>query len=168
MKDARANYSLVGEPDARSAQEAGMTVSICKRMSVIAGAGGVVLVVAGLAGSLLTGAWSVPQPADIRVIYVGADDCAQCRTWRQDHWPRFQVSAEFARLAYREVRSPRLFDLLKDDYWPEDLREYRNALERADGAPLWLVIAADQIVLKAKGLRQWEEVALPKIRSMVR
>jgi hypothetical protein len=46
--------------------------------------------------------------------------------------------------------------------------QYRNALDRADGAPLWFVVAADRILLKARGLRQWEEVALPKIRSMVR
>jgi hypothetical protein len=104
----------------------------------------------------------------ITVIYVGADDCAPCRTWRRDQWPKFQVSREFARITYREVTSPRLFDLMNDEYWPDDLRDRRTGLGRAAGVPLWLVLANDRVMLNARGLRQWDEVALPAIRSLVR
>ncbi len=107
------------------------------------------------------------NPAVI-VIYVGADDCAPCRNWRRDHWPAFRASAMFARLSYREVSSPRLFDLLKDDYWPDDLRARRDALDKGSGVPLWLIVANDGRALTARGLGQWEAVAVPAIRSLVR
>ncbi len=146
-----------------------MSISICKQSTkIFAAAGGVALVVAVLAASLLTGSWIPPQPADVRVIYVGADDCVPCRAWRQEHWPRFQASPEFVRLAYREVTSLKLLDLLKDDHWPEDLRNLRNELDRAEGVPLWFIMTNDKVVLKARGLRQWEEVALPRIRLLLR
>ena len=50
---------------------------------------------------------------------------------------------EFHRLAYREVKSPNLFDVLKDNNWPEELRGYRQAIGDGAGVPLWLVIADD-------------------------
>jgi hypothetical protein len=129
--------------------------------------------VAGLAATILPS--SVPidparvkESANVTVIYVGADDCAPCRNWRHEHWPKFQASAEFARLIYREVTSPQLFDLMKDEYWPEDLRGHRNALDRTAGVPLWLIVADDGVALRARGLRQWVDVALPAIKTLVR
>jgi hypothetical protein len=108
------------------------------------------------------------RTGSLTLVYVGADDCAPCRSWRRDHWPRFQASAEFARLAYREVTSPKLFDLLNDEHWPHELRTYRETLDRRAAVPLWLVVANDAVVIEARGLRQWEEVALPGIRHLVR
>jgi hypothetical protein len=70
-------------------------------------------------------------------------------------------------LAYREVKSPSLFDVLKDENWPEDLRVYRQASQGA-GVPLWLVIADDQHVMASFDLTQWPEVVLPKINSLLR
>jgi hypothetical protein len=107
--------------------------------------------------------------SDVTVIYVGADDCAPCQAWRRDGWPQFAASAEFSHLTYREVTSPKLFDLLNDEYWPDDLRRYRDKLDRSAGVPLWFVIADDaKPVLMARGLREWEAQALPKIRSLIR
>jgi hypothetical protein len=131
------------------------------------------MAVAGLAATVVfSGVPIDPAPvkesANVTVIYVGADDCAPCRNWRHEHWPKFQASAEFARLIYREVTSPQLFDLMKDEYWPEDLRGHRNALDRTAGVPLWLIVADDGVALRARGLRQWEDVALPAIKSLVR
>jgi hypothetical protein len=129
--------------------------------------------VAGLAATVISS--SVPidpsrvkESANVTVIYVGADDCAPCRSWRREHWPKFQASAEFARLIYREVTSPQLFDLMKDDYWPEDLRDHRYGLDRTAGVPLSLIVADDGVALRARGLRQWEDVALPAIKTLVR
>ena len=82
--------------------------------------------------------------------------------------PRFETSNEFPRLTYREVKSPSLFDVLKDENWPEDLRVYRQALSREAGVPLWLVIADDQLVMQRFGLTQWQEAVLPKLRSLLR
>jgi hypothetical protein len=108
------------------------------------------------------------RTADVTVIYVGADDCAPCRTWRRESWPKFRASGEFVRVAYREVTSPKLFDLLQDEHWPPELRDYRGKLDRTAGVPLWLVVASDEVVLEARGVRQWEEKALPAIKRLVR
>lgn len=110
----------------------------------------------------------VEESPNITVIYIGADDCAPCRSWRRQHWAKFQASEEFPRITYREVTAPRLFDLLKDDYWPEDLRHRRDALGRTAGVPLWLIMANDRVALTARGVRQWEDAALPAIKSLVR
>jgi hypothetical protein len=104
---------------------------------------------------------------DVTVVYVGADDCAPCRIWRREHWPKFRASDEFMRVDYREVTAPKLFDLLNDAHWPHELRAYRAKLDRTAGVPLWFVVANDQLAVQARGLRQWKEVALPAIRSLV-
>jgi hypothetical protein len=109
-----------------------------------------------------------PQPPRIVVLYVGAEDCAPCRTWQRGAKVAFQASPEFQRLVYREVKSPTLFDLPKDENWPEDLREYRSQLGRDAGVPLWLVIADGQVVQRGMGPTQWSAEVVPKIRSLLR
>ncbi|TAK46920.1 MAG: hypothetical protein EPO23_14840 [Xanthobacteraceae bacterium] len=112
--------------------------------------------------------WTAAAPANVTLLYVGAEDCAPCNIWQNNQEPAFRQSAEFSRLAYREVKSPALFDLLKDDYWPEDLRAYRQVIGKGAGAPLWLVIADGRIVMQRSGLTQWQEAVLPKIKSLLR
>jgi hypothetical protein len=126
------------------------------------------MLAAGLAASSRSDAPDPTVPANVTVVYVGADDCAPCRIWRRDHRDRFAASPEFARLTYREVTTATLFDLLDEKHWPEGLERYRASFGRAAGVPLWLVIKDDSVVLSARGLRQWEDAALPAIRSLVR
>lgn len=104
----------------------------------------------------------------ITLVYVGAENCVPCDSWQRDQGIAFRNSAEFKRLAYREVKSPNLFDILHDNYWPEDLRLYRQAISRSAGVPLWLVIADDQLVMQRAGVSQWQESVFPKIRSLTR
>ena len=128
---------------------------------------GVVFVAAVLAASARYEAEHEQTPANVTVIYVGANDCAPCRSWRRDRWPKFSASPEFSRLTYREVTASRLFDLLKDENWPEDLRRYRDALDRSAGVPLWFIVADDKPALMVRGLREWSELAVPKIKSLI-
>ena len=104
----------------------------------------------------------------VLVLYIGADDCAPCRTWHSQHEPAFQASSAFQRIEYRQVRSPTLFSLLKDEYWPEALRGYRAQIEPGTGVPLWFVVADDRVVLKSAGISQWDAKVLPAIRALVR
>jgi hypothetical protein len=106
--------------------------------------------------------------ADVTVVYVGAEDCAPCRAWQHAEGRQFLGSAEFARLYYREVKSPTAREALEDRYWPEDLRAYRDRLGRGAGVPLWLVISGDEVIERGFGASQWRAAVLPRIKSLLR
>jgi hypothetical protein len=105
---------------------------------------------------------------DITLLYVGAEDCAPCRKWQREDGALFQAAAEFRRITYREVKSPALFDLLKDEHWPVDLRLFRERLSPGMGVPLWLIVADGEIVEQQSGASRWQAAVLPRIRSLLR
>lgn len=126
--------------------------------------------VAIVALSVAAWAWHSRQsidPADVMLLYVGAEDCAPCRGWQKGERAAFLSSPEFGRVAYHEIKSPHLEDVLKDEYWPEDLRGYRQLLKRSDGVPLWLVVVNDKVVEHRFGAQEWRAVILPRIKSFV-
>ena len=117
------------------------------------------------------GYWASSDPSaahDVVLVYVGADDCGPCRAWQRADAPAFRSSPEFVRVAYREVKSPSVLDVMHDAYWPEDLRRYREQIGRGAGVPLWFVIADDEIAGQGFGISQWQGSVLPKIRSLLR
>ena len=132
---------------------------------MIAGGALFIAVFVGLMPANWTSAKSVKN---VTLVYVGAENCAPCDIWQRNQGTAFHDSTEFRRLTYREVKSPSLFDILKDENWPEDLRVYRQAISRRAGVPLWLVIADDQLVMQSFGLTQWQVAILPKIQSLLR
>jgi len=107
------------------------------------------------------------RAASLLLIYVGAEDCAPCRAWQRGDGAAFQNSADFARLVYREIKSPLLRDVLKDANWPEDIRSYRNHLKQGDGVPLWLIVSDDNVA-QIFGAAAWRSKILPKIKLYVR
>jgi len=104
---------------------------------------------------------------DVMIVYVGSDSCAPCRAWQRNEAVQFRASPAFSRISYREIKAPNLFDLLKDEWWPEDLRGYRSQLARGAGAPLWLLIVDRQIVAQAFGRTQWSAVIEPQLRMLL-
>ncbi len=131
------------------------------------------------AGAILAGTiaivanqWHRPPPRppnghEVTLLYVGAEDCAPCRSWQRGAGAAFRSSLEFGRVSYRQVESPTVLDLLKDEYWPDDLREYRDRLGRGAGVPLWLIISDRRIVERAFGESQWKTAVLPKLKSLL-
>lgn len=119
--------------------------------------------------ALLTSQLSRPsRAADITLIYVGAEDCAPCRAWQNGDGAAFRQSADFARIAYVEVKSPHLHDVLRDENWPTEIRSYRNLLKRSDGVPLWLVLSNTDVIEQRFGPAAWRANILPAIRSALR
>lgn len=104
----------------------------------------------------------------VTLVYVGAEDCAPCRSWQSVAGVTFRASPEFARIVYREVKSPTARNVLHDEYWPNDLRGHRARLGRGAGVPLWLVILDDELIERAFGASQWHSTVLPKIKSLLR
>lgn len=117
---------------------------------------------------MVAGFPSKPAAKDVMLVYVGAENCAPCDTWQQGPGDAFRRSADFGRLIYREVKSPSLFDVLKDENWPEDLRSYRRTIHPGAGVPLWLVIADGRLVTQSFGATQWKAAVLPTIKSLLR
>src|SRR5579863_740349 len=106
--------------------------------------------------------------SDVMLVYVGAEDCAPCRSWHNGDGAVFLASEDFKRITYREVKSPRLDEILNDENWPDDLRRYRNHLRRSDGVPLWLVVSDHEIVTQRFGATEWRTKVLPTIQSLLR
>lgn len=134
------------------------------RVCLIAGG---VLFIAVAAGLMLFSPPSAKLERHVTLVYIGAENCAPCRIWQRGEGVAFYDSIEFARLSYREVKSPTLFDVLSDENWPEDLRAYRQAIGQEAAVPLWLVIADGQMVMQGFGLTQWKEAVLPKVKSLL-
>jgi hypothetical protein len=131
---------------------------------------GMLLAVVAMAVGVSAGDWSALHPARARqltLLYVGADDCPPCRSWQQGAGAAFRATPEFAQVAYREVKSPTLHDVLKDEHWPDDLRAYRDQLDRSAGVPLWLLIADEAIVARGFGASQWQATVLPRLKSLL-
>jgi hypothetical protein len=103
--------------------------------------------------------------SSLTLVYVGADDCAPCKVWQRD---KIGDVAKFPRVTFREVKSPTLLDLMKDDYWPEDLRPFRAKLTKGSAVPLWLVLMDGEIVVQAHGLAQWDKTIVPHLRGLSR
>ena len=135
-------------------------------IGIVAVASGALLV-AAFAALALANRTSTRPVKNLTLIYVGADSCAPCEIWQRNQGTAFRDSPEFQRLIYREVKSPNLFDVLKDSNWPQELRIYRQAIGDGAGVPLWLIIGDDEIVMQSSGLTQWQAVVLPKIQQLV-
>jgi hypothetical protein len=146
------------------AQPAGRSASFRRtRLGAVAA-----IAVTAIALTVWTGRATQPvREADVLLLYVGAEDCAPCRVWQNGDGAAFLASADFPRISYREVKSPHLHDMLKDEHWPEDLRGYRSGLRRSDGVPLWLVVADNTIVEQRFGAEAWRANVLPKIKSLL-
>jgi hypothetical protein len=126
------------------------------------------VVAAAAAGLWISSVPTASAPRDVMLLYVGADDCGPCRRWQSAERTTFRAAPEFVRVTYREVKSPSLYDVLKDEYWPDDLRPHREGIRRGAAVPLWLVVADDVVVERAFGERQWRDAVLPKLRALLR
>lgn len=129
---------------------------------------GIAVAIAAIAVTVWPGGHATRPARDVMLLYVGAEDCAPCRSWQNGDGAAFLASADFRRISYREVKSPHLHDVLKDEHWPDDLRNYRNGLRRSDGVPLWLVVSGEKIVEQRFGAEAWRASVLPRIKSLLR
>jgi hypothetical protein len=124
------------------------------------------------AGALAGVTADAPLPAQTQarpwmLVYVGAEDCGPCRTWRREQRPAFLASAEFPRLVYREFVAGRLRDLLDGTNWPEDIRPLQAAVKARPGAPQWLIVEDGRVIRSEAGLPAWQAI-WPDIRTALR
>lgn len=132
------------------------------------GLGGLAAIAAIFAALLVFHPPAPARAAAITLIYVGAEDCAPCRIWQNGDGAAFRQSADFARIAYVEVKSPHLHDVLNDENWPLEIRGYRNLLKRSDGVPLWLIVSGNDVIVQRFGATAWHTAVLPTLKSYLR
>lgn len=104
----------------------------------------------------------------LTLIYIGAENCAPCETWKREHRPAFVASPQFKKLTYKEVIAPALTEILSDDTWPAELRRYRDTAKRLMGAPSWLVVEDERVVASIGGLSMWKKNVLPFLENNIR
>ena len=121
-----------------------------------------------LAALLLSHASPPARATDLTLVYVGAEDCAPCRAWQNGDGATFRQSDEFARITYVEVKAPHLHDVLKDENWPQQIRNLKGRLRQSDGVPLWLVVSNENVIEQRFGSEAWRMNILPTIRSALR
>lgn len=136
-----------------------------RRSSAAAALAGIALSVVVLGGAVRSD--TPRQDRDIVVVYIGAEDCAPCRQWQGGMGAEFRASNEFRHLRYREVESPKLFQLLNDEVWPADLRVYRQRIDQTMGVPMWLVVLNGEVVTQGFGAGQWAKTIMPTLRQLL-
>lgn len=90
-----------------------------------------------------------------QLIYIGAYDCAPCRTWEATIEPSFLASPTRARITYRKLKFPMFMDIAATSIWPEDLRWVRDRLQLRRGTPRWILVRGEEILLSTT---RWRDV----------
>jgi hypothetical protein len=115
---------------------------------------------APVARDIADGAW--------QLLYVGAEDCAPCRSWRAAHWDAVRAAHPPNRVRFVELRARRSAEVLDDALWAESLRPHRDAIPREAGLPYWVLSRGADEALDAWGLRGWDGIMAPALRRVGR
>ncbi len=123
-----------------------------------------------------------PQPearagrgARIELVYVGADDCSQCRAWEAGHLgPRgkLESSAEWQRLRFTVVKLATLKAAFRVEDAPERLRPLFHAMmadgPRIQGVPSFVLLVNGALRAHALGSAAFATLIEPALRAAVR
>lgn len=94
------------------------------------------------------GAQAAPS---VMVIYVSTWDCTYCRVWDKTLWPDFQASPEFQRIDWKKINAKSIKTAYEDQYWPQELRRYRDEAALSGGLPRWLIVKDGRLVFNGRG-----------------
>ena len=103
----------------------------------------------------------------IRVIYIGGKDCAPCANWKQRYRADWLASAEYKRVIYTEVESPKLKEAYQERYWQGDLKPILEQIPAKKGTPRFLIVKDGKIVANMFDRDNWPSImsALKKMLS---
>jgi hypothetical protein len=109
---------------------------------------------ASLAASTAFGA--AAAAADVKVIYIGGEDCPPCHRWVKAYKAKWLASPEFSRVTWIEIDPPRFREAYQARFWPEDLKPILDQIPRKSGAPRFLIVRDGRIVSNQFGSSKWE------------
>lgn len=108
--------------------------------------------------------YTVTDSSEILIVYVGAQDCPPCLTFKARRYPVWIKSAEYKHVIYRELSFPSYKRTDEDNYWPKDLRWVRENAFARRGAPRWIVSVDGRIIANQ---RSWGRQTYPLIQRLV-
>lgn len=109
---------------------------------------------ASLAASTAFGAANAA--GDVKVIYIGGEDCPPCHRWAKAYKAKWLASPEFSRVTWIEIDSPRFREVYQARFWPGDLKSILDQIPRKTGAPRFLIVQGGLIVSNQFGGSKWE------------
>lgn len=109
---------------------------------------------ASLAASTAFGAANAAS--DVKVIYIGGEDCPPCHRWTKAYKAKWLASPEFSRVTWIEIDSPRFREVYQARFWPGDLKPILDQIPRKTGAPRFLIVQDGRIVSNQFGSSKWE------------
>lgn len=109
------------------------------------------------AASAATAPGAARAAPGLTVIYIGGWDCGPCLAWKRNQKPAWVASAEYRRVRYMEIESPRLREAYEPRYWPEEWRWVLDQLPQKRGTPRFLVIRGRTILANHFATSRWND-----------
>jgi hypothetical protein len=113
--------------------------------------------------------------ARIELVYIGADDCSQCRAWEAAHLGRqgkLESSAEWQHLRFTTVKLATLKAAFRVEDAPERLQPVFHAMmadgTRVQGVPTFVLLVNDTLRAHALGSAAFETLIDAALRAAVR
>jgi hypothetical protein len=107
----------------------------------------------GLASAALSPARAAP---DVKVVYIGGEDCPPCHHWARAYKAKWLASPEFRQVTWIEIDPPKFREAYQARYWPGELKLILEQIPRKSGAPRFLIVKDGQIVSNQFGSTKWE------------
>ncbi len=127
--------------------------------------------VVGWITSVHAGTMDVKPDSRIEIVYIHANDCPYCRSWRytlNGGWKRFSQKPEAKYVNLITVDKGFLRYPLKENDYPEGYRHlYKIAPNFGKGVPAWWVLVDGQPILRNGGERNWDTTVEPTIIDLV-
>jgi hypothetical protein len=113
------------------------------------------LVFAALAATTPVGAQAA---SDLKVVYVGGQDCPPCMRWKSTYLDTWRASREYQRVDWFEIEPAKLKEAYQERFWLGDLRAILDQLPRKSGTPRFLIAKANKVVVNLAGSSKWREI----------
>ena len=89
---------------------------------------------------------NVAEAAGDTIVFIGAKDCAICRSFEAYQKEGFVAKVKAAGMTFREVKVTSLRNVLEVAPWPKDLQWLRATMSINDGTPWFYRISGHKIL----------------------
>lgn len=122
-----------------------------------------------LALFLCTG--SAAAADDIKVVYLGTNDCPYCQHWearaKGELTDELAASPEGRAVGYFEVRGETLRQPITERHYPGELKWLARVLGPVRGVPRFVLVVNGKVAWNVIGTNDYERVFLPALRQAV-